>query len=56
MRSQFTFSGKVFESWAKKLVWYLFETLPVATRFNQEPMLFQNEVNFRKDPKLGLCC
>ena len=32
MRSKFTFSGEVFESWANKLVWYLFETPTVATR------------------------
>ena len=56
MRSKFTLSSKVFESWANILVCYLSKPLPVATRFNHEPMVFLIEVNFRKGPKLGLCC
>ena len=53
MRSNFTFSSKVFESWADKFVWYLFETLPVATNFKSEPMLFLIEVYFWKVSKIG---
>ena len=52
MRLKFTFSSKVFDSCANKLVGY-FETLPVATRFNPEPMVFLIEVNFRKVSKIG---
>ena len=52
MRSKFTFSSKVFERWANKLVWYLFETLPVPTRFNPELMVFLIEVYFRKGSKI----
>ena len=47
----FTFSSKVF--CANNFVWYLFETLLVATRFNTEPMGFLIEVNFRKGSKSG---
>ena len=53
MRSKFTFSRNVFESWANKLVWYLFETLPVATHFNPEAMVFLIEVKFWKGSKIG---
>ena len=53
MRLKFTFSSKVFESCANKLVWYLFGTLPVARRFNPEPMIFLIEVSFRKVSKIG---
>ena len=53
MRLKFMFSSKVFESCANKLVWYLFGTLPVARRFNPEPMIFMIEVSFRKVSKNG---
>ena len=53
MRSKFTLSSKVFDSFANKLVWYLFKTLPLATRLNPEPMVFLIEVNFRKRSKIG---
>ena len=52
-RSQITFSSEVFERCANKLVWYLFETLPVTTRFKPEPMIFLIDVNFRKGSKIG---
>ena len=53
MRSKFTLSSTVFESCAKKLVGYLFETVPVTTRFHPEPVVFLIEVNFRKGSKIG---
>ena len=53
MKWNITFSSKVFDRWAYKIVLYLFETLPVATRFNPEPMVFLIEVNFRKGSKIG---
>ena len=53
MRSKVTFPRNVFESWRKRLVWYLFETLPVATRFNPEDMVLLVEVKFRKVYKNG---
>ena len=52
IRSVFTFSRDVLESSASNLVWCLFETLSVATRFNPEPMVFLIEVNFRKGSKI----
>ena len=52
----FTFSGIFFESCAFKLVQCVFETLPVATRFNPDSMGFLIEVNFPKCPTLGLGC
>ena len=51
--SRFMFSSKVLESCANKLVWYLFETLPVATCFNLEPMVLLIVVNVRKVSKIG---
>ena len=56
MMSKFMFSSWLSESCANKLVWYLFETLSVATRFNPELMGLLIEVNSRKGPNLGLCC
>ena len=53
MRLKFTFSSKVFESCANKLVWYLYGSLPVTRRFNTEPMIFLIEVIFRKVSKIG---
>ena len=53
MRSKYTFPSTVFESWANNHVWYLFETLPLATRFIPEPVVFLIEVNFRKGSKNG---
>ena len=53
MRSKFTFSSEVFDSCANKLVSYLFGTLPVARRFNPEPLIFLIEVIFRKVSKIG---
>ena len=50
---KFTFSRKVFESCANILFSYLFETLPVATRSNSEPMVILIEVKFRKGSKIG---
>ena len=44
MKSKFTFSSEVFESCANKFVRYLLETLPVATYFNIEPVVFLIEV------------
>ena len=46
---------KFFRSCAYKLVRYLFETLPVATRFIPGPMGFLTDVNLRKCPKTELC-
>ena len=46
MRSKFTFLSEIFESCVNKLICYLFETLPVATRFNLEPMIYLIDVNF----------
>ena len=51
-KTNFTFSNKVFEICAQKLVWYLFETLPAATHFSPEPMGFLIEVKFRKGSKI----
>ena len=54
MSSKFTLLSKDFKRFAKKLVWYLFETLPFATRFNLEPMVFLIEIIFRQVSKIGI--
>ena len=51
-----TFSSLVFGNFAHKFVQCIFETLPVASRFNLEPMDFVINGLFRKVYKLGLCC
>ena len=48
-KKNFTFSNKCFENCAQKIVWYFFETLSAATRFNPEPMNFLIGVIFRKN-------